>query len=174
MKSTIYPAVGTYLKNSETKRVLDIGSKWYNINNRDFFFNSNIVYWVIDVNEKPKDLKYDHFLRVSILDLPDIYHNLESYFDVVISYGVLSVIKFDKKSIDKFLENVYRVLKPNGLFLLKLDGSLESYGEEFQVDLEVIHKYFTPISEADLAEEKLVSDGKVHYTFYTLRKKIVL
>lgn len=29
MKSMIYPAVGTYLRNSETKRVLDIGSKWY-------------------------------------------------------------------------------------------------------------------------------------------------
>jgi len=97
---------------------------------------------------------------------------LESYFDVVISYGVLSVLKFDKKSVNKYLENVFEVLKPNGIFLLKLDtNSMKRFEGEFQIDFDVIYKYFTPFSVADLPEEKLVSDGKVCYAFYTLRRK---
>jgi SAM-dependent methyltransferase len=172
MKSTIYPAVGSYLKNSKTKRVLDIGAKWYNKTNRDLFLNNDIFYWVIDVSKKPKYLKCDKFLRVSILDLPDIYHNLGNYFDVVISYGVLGFIKFDNKSVNKYLESVFRILKPSGIFLLKLDTFfVKGFEKEFQIDFDAIHKYFTPCSVADLPEEKLVSDGEESYTFYTLRKR---
>lgn len=172
MKSTIYPTVGTYLKDSKTKRVLDIGVKWYDIDNRDYFYNNDIIYWVIDVSRKPIFLKCEHFLRVSILDLPYIYSDLKGYFDVVISYGVLGFYKFDKKSVEKYLQSVHEVLKPNGIFLLKLDIYLiERFEEEFRIEFDVIHKYFASSDLAGLPEEKKVCDGKVCYAFYTLRKK---
>jgi len=174
MKSTIYPAVGSYLKNSKTKRVLDVGARWYNKSNRDLFLNNDIFYWVIDVSKKPKYLKCDKFLRVSMLDLPDINHNLENYFDVVISYGVLGFIQFENRSVKKYLESVSRILKPNGILLLKIDTwYVRGFEKEFQIDFDAIHKYFTPCSVADLPEEKLVSDGQESYTFYTLRKRSV-
>ena len=173
MKSVIYPAVGTHLKSSKTKRVLDIGAQWYDAKNRNLFCNKDIVYWVIDIGQKPKDLKCQRFLKVSILDLPDIYHNLENYFDVVISYGVLGFFKFDKKSVNRYLENVFKSLAPNGVFLLKLDTfEIEQFEEEYKIDLSVIHKYFTPCRIEDLPEEKLVTDGKKRYTFYTLKKRL--
>ena len=172
IKATIYPAIGKYLKNSGTTRVLDIGARWYDANNRDLFCNSNIIYWMIDIKRRPKYLKCDYFLRVSILDLPDIYHNLESYFDVVISIGVLGFFKFDKKTVNRYLESVFRILKPNGILVLKLDTSLmKEFEEEFKIDFDVICKYFTPFSTADLPEEKVVCDENWCATFYSLRKR---
>jgi SAM-dependent methyltransferase len=173
MKSAIYPAIGVYLKNSKTKKVLDIGAQWYDVNNRDLFSNKDIIYWVIDVKPKPYGLKCQNFLRVSILDLPQVCPNLESNFDVVISYGVLGFFKFDKKSVNRYLENVFKLLAPNGVFLLKLDTfEIEGFEEEFKIDLSVIHKFFKPCRIADLPEEKLVTDGKKRYTFYTLKKRL--
>ena len=172
MQSVTYPAIGSHLRTRDTKRVLDIGAEWYTAHTKDLFGNDAICYWVIDINDRPDDLKCDSFLKTSILHLSDAHRELVSYFDVVISYGVLGALKFPKPEVGRYLEQVSTVLKPDGIFMLKLDTSfMTDWEEEFVIDLATLDSYFEPHRVGNLPPIQLVRDWQFVYTFYTLKKR---
>jgi autotransporter strand-loop-strand O-heptosyltransferase len=88
-----------YFKN---KKVLDIGSLNINGCNRDLFENCD--YTGIDVGEGP---------NVDIVSVGHIFNAPDETFDVIISTEVFEHDMFYVKTI----ENVMRMLKPDGLFL---------------------------------------------------------
>jgi len=176
MKYTVYPSIGNYLKNKKTKRVLDIGAQWFNVNNKYFFHNDKIDYWVIDINDKPSELKCDKFLRSSILDLTTTHKKLRLYFNVVISFGVLGWHQFEEKDIKKYLKNVHKILKPNGIFILKLDiYLLKEWEKKFNIKPKLINKYFIETSIDNLPKRKILEqkleDKTAQVLFLTLKKK---
>ena len=172
MKNTIYPAIGNFLKTNKTKRILDIGAEWFNINTIDLFKMEQLDYWVIDIKKAPDQLKCSHFIQDSVLNLDHQYPELKGYFDVVISFGVLGFYQFEKDFVNNYLFNLYQVLRPGGIFLLKLDTFLiEKWEDKYQIDFAIINQYFSPFITADLPMIKVVEDESRQYTFFTFSKK---
>jgi hypothetical protein len=172
MKSVVYPTIGNYLRGNETKDVLDIGAEDYNAENKRLFRNESIDYWVVDIEDKPKSLKCDHFLKSSITNVSRKYPHLDGNFDVIMSYGVLGFYKFDREFVREYLEAVYNLLRDNGIFLLKLDDHLVNRWEkEFQIDFNLTHKYFVPCSILNLPREQKVFDKSESYIFYVFKRR---
>ena len=120
----IYKEIG-----QTTGKVLDIGCEFYNKYNKRLFNNEKIDYYVMDVREI-EGLSCDTFLLGSFLEIE--YNN---YFDVLISFGVLGFCDFTTEEIIKYINNAFKVLKPDGMFYLKTDNHpteiKESYFNEF-------------------------------------------
>ena len=172
MRSIVYPSIGRYLKNKKTKRVLDIGAEWFNIINKELFFNEEIEYCVMDINKKTRGLKCDKFIRGSILDIISTQKELRSYFDVVISFGVLGWYKFKKEEVRRYLENVSKILKPNGIFLLKLDMHIvQDWEIEFKIPPKLIKEFFTEVHLRGLPKKKILKERNLQFLFLTLKKK---
>jgi SAM-dependent methyltransferase len=171
MTSIVYPSIGSYLKNKKTKRVLDIGAEWFNSINKSLFSNNNIDYWIIDIIKIPKKIECNHFLKGSILRITEEHPNLKNFYNVVISFGVLGWYRFEKEEIKKYLENVYKILKPGGIFLLKLDLHIMNDWEgEFRITPKLISEYFTETSINKLPKRKLIFGNNSKFLFLTLKK----
>jgi|GEM_PF-5083785 len=113
------PIIEKLLGNLDKKIILDFGSSTghlstYFAKKYDcFVYSSEISKKSLDILKK-KALKGKIFNIVPILDKPDsIDPGFKSFFDVVIAYHTLSLIK----DYNKFIEGLKRSLKTGGIFL---------------------------------------------------------
>lgn len=171
MRQAVYPALGAWLKQRSQPRLLDIGCQWYSLQNRQLLRNDNVEYWMIDIGRAPAGLQCDRFVRVSVQDLPRVHPETCNTFDAVISFGVLGYYKFSPQQIFAYLQAVCDILKPGGLFALKLDlAKLQEYGPQYAVSDAHLARHFEPASIPGMEASKDISEGSDHYRFLLLRK----
>lgn len=169
MARVAFPALLAQLGKREQFRLLDIGVRWYTARNHRWFRAEHGQYWVNDIEPAPPDLSCDVFLRGDFAQLPDRYPFLSSSFDAVISYGVLGYFPFPSMQVEKYLLAAAKILKPDGVFLLKLDLSrMLEFPSEARVTQLHWNRYFR-LAE-DLEPNPLVQiDCAIHsYQFLTL------
>lgn len=118
-----YKEIGDWLRNRESKNVLDIGINMFNIYNKSYFNNESIKYHQMDISV-PTELKERLESKVivdSFIELEKRNPEYIDFFDVIISYGVLGYIEFTPKQIADYLLTAYSLLKKDGKLYLKLD-----------------------------------------------------
>ena len=172
----IYREIGY---NLDQGKVLDIGYEYYNIYTKHLFNNDNIQYHQIDItitskhqinpfywNDSSKNkfnpdiLSCDKFIQVDICHMIDIYPKYKEYYDVIISFGVLSFVIMEIENIKKYLYNVYILLKQGGLFYIKFDNI-----DPFNKDNNIKQEYF-------MNKFELLSNNKVDNYYFIKYKKI--
>lgn len=171
MREAVYPALGAWLKERPQPRVLDIGCQWHSLHTRHLLRNENVEFWVVDIARAPEGLECDRFVRVSVQELPRAHPETCNAFDAVISFGVLGYYKFSPELIVAYLQAVCDVLKPGGLFALKLDlANLQEYGPRYAVSDAHLARHFEPARIPGMEASRDISEGPDHYRFLLLRK----
>jgi cyclopropane fatty-acyl-phospholipid synthase-like methyltransferase len=171
MRQSVYPALGSWLQERPEARLLDIGCQWYSLHNRHLLKNDAVDFWVVDIGKAPPGLECDRFLRVSVQDLPRLYPESRAAFDVVISFGVLGYYKFEPEQVAAYLQAVHDVLRPGGLFALKLDlTNLAAYGPKYAITEAALARHFQPASITGMDSSTDINEGPDHYRFLLLRK----
>ena len=169
----IYKNIG---KNSNNKKILDIGYQFYNKYNKFFFNNDNILYYQTDIinNHKLqinyKHLSCDKFFKIDFLNFVKKYPNYKNYFNCIISYGVLGVgflnsgntILFNKNEVRTYIFNCYFLLSKNGLFYFMTH---EHELDKYNIDINYLQFYFKIIEKKKITEK----NGSIRY-FFTCQK----
>jgi hypothetical protein len=114
---------------SKFDTILDIGARNYNkrcknlINSQSSHGRSTKYYQLEPFPGKyiDNDGLLKCFVQYSLIKYPEF----QEFFDVVIDFGVLGwdQIKLSNKDIEIYLQNILGLLKPNGLYVLKVDSS---------------------------------------------------
>ncbi|MCK5510531.1 methyltransferase domain-containing protein [Candidatus Parcubacteria bacterium] len=111
LESIIFPYMLAY-HNPET--VLDIGregnQKFYN----DFFSNREL--WTIDLNPKHREFGAKNHVTDDVVNIKKHFKN--NYFDFILMNGVFGWGLDDEKKIQTAFDGIYKILKPNGIFIL--------------------------------------------------------
>ena len=160
-----YKDVGDWLRNRDSKNVLDIGINMFNIYNKSYFNNENIQYYQIDISV-PTELKERLESTVivdSFIELEKRYPEYIDFFDVIISYGVLGYIEFTPTQIANYLLTASALLKKDGRLYLKLDKKhmIETFHTENIVTEQQLLEYFKTgdiIEELEAKEEDITLD----------------
>lgn len=151
----LYPRIGSYLQSYQSPKVLDIGVEDYNRINKSLFNHDNIEYWQIDM--KP----FDHpdirnsvnngYMQSSVMEVTKNHPEKIEYFDVIISYGVLSYFDWNDEQILLYLKNIKDMLKSGGLLFLKVDSlHQQSFSPEHQVNINRhVRPYFKPFQSLE-------------------------
>lgn len=108
--------------------------------------------------ERIKEENLEDYIEVKIMDYRDLRKSKLS-FDRVVSVGMIEHV--GRKNYDLFFENVDKVLKDKGLFLLHyISGSIESEGDAW------IKKYIFPGGVIPTLRE--IIDISPEYNFHTI------
>ena len=168
VQKKIYKAIGKKFKNI---RILDIGCRWYDSKNKNHIANPTIKYVQMEPNTDEKCKNNDKFLECTVEDSLKKYPRLLNSFDIILDFGVLGWAT-TAKNIDKdtYLENIYKMLKTNGIYILKIDNDnrWENLDDRQKINLDRdIYTKFKKESILGFSDIETVD----HYEFYLLRKK---
>ena len=176
---TLYPVINKDLLSKSRSNILEIGVEYYNYLNKEFFSN-NVNYVQLDIKEKEhKDIinqNNDEYLECSVLDVVNKYPEKKENFDIITSFGVLGYFCFSNEDIIKYIENVYLLLKPNGLFFLKIDiQTMKKCNDQIKIDehfkkFTQINKYFN----FNFPHKIMDSKNNVEYILYLFKKESIL
>ena len=161
---------------SKFDTILDIGARNYNkrcknlINSKSSRGRSTKYY---QLEPFPgKDIDNDGLLNCFVQYSLITYPEFQKFFDVVIDFGVLGwdQIKLSDKDIEIYLQNILGLLKPNGLYVLKVDSSSRKNFLNFH---RYIEPYFNYTDFAGYKNGTLVDDDMRVY-FLTKKHNISL
>ena len=167
-----YNEIGNWLRDIESKNVLDIGINMFNIYNKSYFNNENINYYQMDISvctELAKKLESTVIVD-NFIELEKRHPEYINWFDVIISYGVLGYVEFTYTQIMNYLMTAYTLLKKNGRLYLKLDKKhmLKTFNVKNIVKEEYLSTYFKSVNAVKIAPEYILDDEHI---FYVLVRK---
>jgi hypothetical protein len=166
MAAKIYPAVGAYLRNRSSRRVLEIGARWYTRRTRRLIPFSEFEYAVVDPAAPPSDLEADRFFKATLQSLPARHPELRRHFDLVLSFGVLGFYPMDRAERGRYLGAVAELLNDGGYLILKLDLTrLGLMPPAHRLHYEDIATWFKPATLEDLPARTFVEDSLQRYEF---------
>jgi hypothetical protein len=121
--SGLYPHLSSY------QNILDVGARGYNRYCKELLNSSTSKYFQVEPFP-PKEMHNDGLLACKVQEIPDMYPQFKEYFDAVLDFGVFgwkAVHEFNSteqmmQDIDDYMKGLLFVLKPRGLWLLKIDG----------------------------------------------------
>ena len=118
----IYPRLRNY------RRVLDVGARGYNQECKGLINSTTTEYYQVEPFP-PDVMNNDGLLQCKVHEIPILYPQYASFFDVVLDFGVFGwdvTHKFNttKEFIDDiraYMHGILFLLKPKGLWILKVD-----------------------------------------------------
>lgn len=115
--------VNFYPKLSSYKYILDIGSRKYNTRCKDLIASPETKYYQLEPNPPQSKMNNDGLLETTMQEAHERYPNFENFFDVILDFGVLGwgKLKITDNNIAKYINNVENMLKPEGMWVLKID-----------------------------------------------------
>ena len=155
----LYPKLGTFAA------VLDIGARRYNKRVKELI-GVHTKYFQLEPFP-PVELHNDGTLECIVQDVIEKYPQFVLYFDAVIDFGVLGwpPVALEKSEIEEYVRNIRALLKPGGLYVLKVDaGALERINFH-----ENIQPYFDPVRFADFESELLLDERRTQVFFLRLK-----
>jgi hypothetical protein len=167
-----YKDIGEWLRNKESKNVLDIGINMFNIYNKSYFNNESIKYYQMDITV-PIEIKE----KLDSTVIVDSFIGLEKrspeyidFFDVIISYGVLGYIEFTPQQITQYLITASALLKKDGKLYLKLDNKHmeQTFLKENIVTETQLLEYFKTINNIENVDD--IEDNEQDFTLYEISK----
>lgn len=170
VQEKIYKAIGEKFKNIT---ILDIGCRWYDSKNKNHIANPTIQYMQMEPNsdQKSQCKNNDKFLECTVEDSLKKYPQLLNSFDIILDFGVLGWTTAAKNiNKYKYLENIYKMLKTNGMYVLKIDNdeSWKNLDKRQKVNLD---QDIYPRFKKGLISEFSDTNKIDHYEFYLFRKK---
>lgn len=159
----LFPKIGEHFKNSE--KILNIGIEDYNIYDKHFLKNDNLLFYGLDKDEK---ILPDGWKEIFKVDLTAKMTKKLPIFDAIIDYGVIGwpgVNKnLEKSQILQYIINITNLLKKGGLYFLKIDYK----GSEHKNDilLEILSEFFITSNFYNLYEKKLIQNDDIYYDTY--------
>lgn len=137
-------ARGPYLKNwiGKGKKILDLGCRDGTLTR--FFAEGNDVIGV-DIDRYALEIAQEKLkIKTLWMDLNQEFISASGEFDVVVACEVMEHIFFT----EPFLENIFRVLKPGGIFIGSVPNAFRLknrikflFGKEFETDATHVHMY---------------------------------
>lgn len=171
MASKLYPAMGAYLRNRRSQRVLDVGARWYTRRTRRLIATPELEYSAVDPVAAPAGLEADRFFKATLQALPARHPELRSQFDIVISFGVLGFYPMGKAERDQYLSAAAELLKDDGYFFLKFDLTrLAAMPPERRIQHEDTATWFRPTVFESLPARTFVEDAHQRYEFSVFQK----
>ena len=127
------------MQDKEEPRILDIGVEDYNSICPQLINNDLVEYWQLDPFKKSKT--NDGFYFCTMQECADKYPDSISKFDIIFDIGVLgwNGTKFNQLEQEKYIKNIIRLLKKDGLYILHSDRIEQD--PEYQINLE---KFIAP------------------------------
>lgn len=173
MAEFAYPALSSWLSSREKPIVLEIGCRWYTARVRRLLAgNAALEHWCVDPGSAPLDLETDHFLRESFLGLEKNHPELIGSFDVVVSFGVLGYWPFTPPEVQAYLSTAHQLLKPDGVFLWKVDEVEMSQMEScYQFPWTDALQFFALDTLPGLPSTEVVEGNGERYHFRTMKKQ---
>jgi SAM-dependent methyltransferase len=167
----------SFLQKENRHSFLELGS---GTGKDSLFFNENGLN-VTCVDLSPQMVKFcqQKGLSAQVMDMADLQFSADS-FDVVYSFN--SLLHIPKNELSIVLENIKRVLKPNGVFHLGIYGSDQESEGIWEEDFYVPKRFFSFYSDEHLQEitsqyfdlisfkRLTVDNSKTHFQRLILRK----
>jgi SAM-dependent methyltransferase len=144
-----------------------------------FFQENGMDVTCIDLSAEMVKFCRQKGLSAQIMDMAHLEFTNES-FDVIYTFN--SLLHIPKNELPLVLENIKRVLKPNGLFHLGVYGSENEFEGVWDEDSYIPKRFFVFYSDEHIQEiathyfelisfEKIISEGNhVHFQRLILRK----
>lgn len=144
------------IKQKKLKTILDLGCG----RSRDpiFFANNGLIVTALDVSKnrlvslKKKNIKN---IKIEIQDIRDLEFP-DNSFDVI--YAHLSIHYFDDKTTDKIFNKLYKILKKDGLLLVKCkstDDVMYGKGEKIENNFYNLNGHLRHFFDKNYMKEKL-------------------
>ena len=153
--------------------ILEVGARGYNRQCKDFLNSSITQYFQVEPFP-PAVINNDGLLQCTVQEIPTLYPQYHHYFSAVLDFGVFgwdAMHRFNTTrelmdDVRKYIQGILFVLKPNGLWVLKIDNGWVP--DEDAVFREFILPYFDPGNLQDLTSGVRV---KNKFRFYFLYRK---
>jgi hypothetical protein len=168
----VYSDVGNFLYKEQAPVILDIGVEQYNIHSQGFIENKNITYYQMDPNP-PSYIACDYLMKCKVSESETIYPHIKSFFDVIMDFGVFgwNGVKLDQQEQGLYIQNILRMLKPNGIYILHGDRIKVP---PYSIDMDTtIFPYFKPINFLDNLKHVVLSNGGTTWDIWFLQKRCV-
>lgn len=168
----LFPKLGSYLKNSNKKKVLNIGVEYFNKYDKEFFLNDNLYFCGLDKEKKNLPKSWEKIYEINLCN--EIKNEIEQ-FDVIVDYGVIGWPGINEnlstKEIDIYFQNIKKILYYNGFYFLKIDYKLEHTFKKNKIVLEYVNKYFMETDELDIKYKRLIQDTskQIYYDTYVFK-----
>tara|TARA_Y100001963_G_scaffold34083_1_gene47254 strand:+ start:2172 stop:2834 length:663 start_codon:yes stop_codon:yes gene_type:complete len=172
MANKLFPLIGDYFRDRESKNVLNIGVEWYNIADKELCLNDDIKLYGVDNQKKGTFSIPETWSGMYYRDMFDrnSLHDLPVKFDAIIDYGVLGVwwlfpFKPSKDHFRNYFNNILSSLNDGGLYFIKLD--LKTGDDNFsnignltdpsiiEQTKDMIYKYFTRADFYDIGYHRI-------------------
>ena len=101
-------------------RVLDIGVRAYNERCKALIGSDDVQYVQLEPRP-PAKMKNDGFMHCTVQEAPTQYPQYQSYFDIILDFGVLGweSIDMSEDDIALYVSSVKSMLRENGIFVFK-------------------------------------------------------
>ena len=115
--------INFYPKLSTHKYILDIGSRKYNTRCKDLIGSTQTKYYQLEPHPPQSEMNNDGLLQTTMQEALERYPTFKNVFDVILDFGVLGwgKLKITDNDITKYINNVENMLKPEGMWVLKID-----------------------------------------------------
>jgi len=117
----IYDQIDFFYGTEKAIKILDLGVEYYNSDCQSFIKNKNIKYWQLEPFRTSD--KNDGFFHCKVEECLEKYPGNESEFDMILDFGVLgwNGIQFSQSEQEKYTNNIFKLLKPGGHYILHGD-----------------------------------------------------
>jgi hypothetical protein len=169
----VYSDLGKYLQKETHPVVLDIGVEPYNVHSQGFIENKNIKYYQMDP-DPPNNISCDYLMKCKVSDSRNMYPHIKSFFDVIMDFGVFgwNGVMLDQKEQEVYIENILRMLKPDGIYILHGDRIKVP---PYSIDMNsTIFPHFKPIDFLDNLKHVILSSSDTTWDVWFLRKNSAL
>jgi hypothetical protein len=136
---------GMYPPLRKFHRVLDVGARGYNQECKGLINSNTTEYYQVEPFP-PDVMNNDGLLPCKVQEIPELYPQYESFFDVVLDFGVFgwrgthqfNTTQEVEDDMRAYINGILFVLKPKGMWILKVDRKWVPNQNE------VFHKFILP------------------------------
>ena len=169
----IYPRLGRF------SRVLDVGARGYNRECKGLINSPTTQYYQVEPFP-PDVVNNDGLLKCKVHEIPKFYPQYESFFDVALDFGVFgwgetrTQFNTTEEILDDvraYMDGILFVLKPKGLWILKVDGDKWVPDENFVFE-KIILPHFELGNFEGHASGVGVKNNRFRFYFFYRREKL--